>query len=298
MAGKGTEFEQFLAGEVERYKGVTVPVRVPFICRKIIKRVPLSRLHPNPDDEFCFPDIGPNMGIISNYEKDYHRFGSSRTDAAMAHSGIAEPIQIQKILPDGYMILNGHHRWAAAKRAGIKTLPVKIVNVTQTEDIRKLLSGVRNSKRVALDLDEVVFASEDEPAEPPLRFPWRRLYPQSIRLGIPSLFWYLGQHGYDVWVYTSQLVSDDEIMHLLKHHHAGAVCVVTGTGRNGRHSQHSDASVEKMIFEKYPFTFHIDQKSVLKISSATHEFEEFPLPGNAGWSGEVQDIFRKLDRNV
>ena len=298
MVGKGTEFQQFIADEVERYKGVTVPVRVPFIYRKLIKKVPLSRLHPNPDDEFCFPDIGPNMGIISNYEKEYLRFGSSRTDAAMAHSGIAEPIQIQKILPDGYMILNGHHRWAAAMRAGINAIPVEIVNVTQIEDIRKLLSGSRNDKRVALDLDEVVYVSEGEPAEPPLRFPWRRLYPQSFRLGIPSLIWYLNQHGYDVWVYTSQLVSDDEILRLLRHHHAGNVFVVTGTGRNGRHIQRSDTSVEKMIFEKYPFTFHIDQKSILKISGADHEFEEFPLPGKSGWSGEVQDVFRKLDHHV
>ena len=298
MAGKGTELEQFLQDEVNQYQGIAVPVRVSLLKRMITKKLPLSKLHPNPDDEFCFPDIGPNMGIISKYVKDFCRFQGSMQDAAMAGSGIAEPIQVQKIRPDGYMILNGHHRWAAAMRVGIPSLPVKIVNVTQVEDIRKLLSGARNNKRVALDLDEVVFAADGEPTEKPLRFPWNRLYPQSIRLGIPALCWYLNQHNYDVWVYTSQLISDDQIQRLLLHHHTGAVYVVTGTGRNGRHLKHTDVSVEKMIGEKYPFTYHIDQKAVLKVSSATREFEEFLLPGEAGWSREVQDVFRKQEQHV
>lgn len=110
------------------------------------------------------------------------------------------------------------------------------------------------------------------------------------------MFWYLNQHFYDVWVYTSRLVSDDEICRLLRHHHAGHVFVVTGAGKKGG-SKEQKASLEKMIFEKYPVTYHIDQKSVLKISGATREFEGFSLPGEAVWSREVQDVFRKQDRN-
>lgn len=31
----------------------------------LVKSVRTDRLHPNPDDEFCFPDVGPNYGIIN-----------------------------------------------------------------------------------------------------------------------------------------------------------------------------------------------------------------------------------------
>ncbi|MBW7475183.1 ParB/RepB/Spo0J family partition protein [Paenibacillus oenotherae] len=34
-----------------------------------------------------------------------------------------------KILEDGtFQIVNGHHRWWAAKQVGITTVPVKVVN--------------------------------------------------------------------------------------------------------------------------------------------------------------------------
>ena len=55
------------------------------------------------------------------------------------------------------MILNGHHRWAAALRLGFKTVPVKIVNLTQQTDIEKMLAASKHDKRVSLDLDETIF---------------------------------------------------------------------------------------------------------------------------------------------
>ena len=292
MTGKGTELQQFLSDEVSRYEGICMPVRTSLFRRLTTKQLPLSKLHPNPEDEFCDPDIGPNMGIISKYEADFRRFHGDRQEAAMSGSGVFEPIQVQKIRPDGYMILNGHHRWIAARRAGMKTIPVEIVNVTWDKDVRKLLSGVRHDRRVALDLDEVVFASAGEPAEKPLSFPWNRLYPQSVRLGIPSLFYFLHERQYDIWVYTSQLISDDQLRRLFRHHHAGSVYVITGIGRKSK-PRRAASAMEKMIREKYPTTFHIDQRSVLKTSGADHAFEEFPLPGKAAWSREVQDVFRK-----
>ena len=43
---------------------------------------------------------------------------------------VNEPIPVEKMYPEGYMILNGHHRWAAALRLGQPEIPVKIVNLT------------------------------------------------------------------------------------------------------------------------------------------------------------------------
>ena len=290
-----SDLKQLLEKEVSKYKGIAVPVRSSLLFRLTTDKLPLRKLHPNPDDDFCFPDIGPSESIISNYIKEFSRFHHDITAAEMAGSQVFDPIHVQKIRPKGYMILNGHHRWAAALRSGHKTIRVKIVNVTREKDIRKALKGVQNIRRVALDLDEVVFAAPDEPAEKKLRFPWCKLYPQPVRIGIPSLFHYLAERHYDIWVYSYQLISDDHIRRLFRHYHAGVPFIFTGIGQQGLHSKDALTGMEKMICDKYQVTFHIDQKSVLRISGG--EFQDYPLPGNAVWSAEVEDIFRKLDQN-
>lgn len=290
-----SELKQFLEEEVSKYKGIAIPVRSSWLRRLTKKRLPLSVLHPNPDDEFCQPEIGPNESIISNYIKEFALYKNSQFSAKTSGSSVLDRIYVQKIHPMGYMILNGHHRWAAALRSGHTDIGVKIVNVTQEKDIRKMLKYVRNTRRVALDLDEVIFAAPGEAAEKKPGFPWNRMYPNAVRLGIPSLFNYLAKHRYDIWVYSYQLVSDDYIRRLFRRYHAGVPFIFTGIGKQGGHSGGSLSGMEKMINEKYPVTYHIDQKSVLRISGG--EFQEYPLPGNAVWSAEVEDIFRKLEQN-
>jgi len=78
----------------------------------LVRRVKCSKLHPNLEDEFCDPNIGPSHRIISEYEKQYMD-GDQR--AGDYFHFCSEPVVVQKMYPDGYMILNGHHRWAAAK---------------------------------------------------------------------------------------------------------------------------------------------------------------------------------------
>ena len=39
-----------------------------------------------------------------------------------------EPVIVHKMKPDGYMILNGHHRWAAALKTGLSKLRIEITN--------------------------------------------------------------------------------------------------------------------------------------------------------------------------
>ena len=78
-------------------------------------------------------------------------------------SGAKEPVMVEKTRPDGYMILNGHHRWAAAYRVGLRKLKIKIVDLTTQRDIRKMLENATSDKRVTLDLDEVVFRPATDP---------------------------------------------------------------------------------------------------------------------------------------
>ena len=39
-----------------------------------------------------------------------------------------EPVIVHKMQPDGYLILNGHHRWAAALKTGLDKIRAEIIN--------------------------------------------------------------------------------------------------------------------------------------------------------------------------
>ena len=281
-------FRDFIASEVKKYKGVAVPVWTGFLKRHLIKELPCRKLHPNPDDEFTFPDIGPNDGIISDYmEKIRH-------NQLYGVRIFEDPLIVQQIRPDGYMLLNGHHRWAAAIRMNLAKVPVQIVNLTQAVDIKKMLQNSRNNKRATLDLDEVVFRpAQDELAEKALPFFVRRRYPEHLRLGIPALFSYLNLHGYDIWVYSSDYHSLDHIRRLFLLYHVNVTGIVTGTGRKSK-----DPFMKKMdtmIAEHYPVTVHIDEKSVVRIENS--DFDEYPIADSgAGWSAAVMDVIEKMKK--
>ena len=108
MVENNTGFQDYLKKEIENTRGISVPVRAGFLSRLLIRRTACKNLHPNPEDEFCSPTIGPNAQIISKYCQDFRRFGS-RSSVEYAW----EPLTVEKMRPSGYMILNGHHRWAA-----------------------------------------------------------------------------------------------------------------------------------------------------------------------------------------
>jgi len=292
MSGKNTQFDEFIAGEVRKYKGIYVPVKSSVLRRIFIKKAACAKLHPNPGDEFCVPGIGPNYEIVSNYEQEFRTSLRKSYMRAYTHADKHEPLIVERIRPDGYLILNGHHRWAAAVRSGLPALPIKIVNLTQETDIRKMLQTSRHNKRVTLDLDEVVFRAEnDGPLEKALSFPLNRVYRERLRLGVPALFRFLNMNGYDIWVYTARYYSFDYIRRLFKMHNAHVSGIVTGTARKTQAGQEERKAIETLIANKYSVTVHIDNGTVLRIAGDTKTFEEYRLSGSAaGWSGEIMDV--------
>ena len=79
-------------------------------------------LHANPDDEFSMGTIGPNDSIISNYCQ------IARREYSLSEAVYDEPIIVNKLERDGYLILNGHHRWAGAIMAHVPKVRIAIVN--------------------------------------------------------------------------------------------------------------------------------------------------------------------------
>ncbi len=295
MAGAQTELEEYLAGEIRKYKGVTVPLRAGMLERMTKKKLPCDRLHPNPADEFCHPDVGPSFRIIGEYEKKIRKAMLFDLDP------FEEPVMVEKMHPDGYLILNGHHRWAAAMRCGAKKIPVKIVNLTQDTDIEKVLLRSQHNKRATFDLDEVVFGGmSDGQLEKPLRFPKRNFYRERLVLGIPALFYFLSAHGYDIWVYTASYYSYDYLKHLFRLYHAHVDGVVTGTERkveDTKENREKREKVKELFNSNYRENITIDKAMVLRTNPGKREYEEYPLSGNASdWSAEVLTILEGFEK--
>ena len=149
MAGNQTRLQAYLEEEIKKYKGVYVPIKSGVLRRPLVRRASCQRLHPNPHDVFCDPKVGPATDIVSKYEKD---IGVKQQHAQTDY--FKEPLIVERIHPDGYMILNSHHRWAAAMLRNLKAVPIRIVNLTHAGDIERMLQNARHAKLASLDLDE------------------------------------------------------------------------------------------------------------------------------------------------
>lgn len=290
MAGTNARFDEFLAQEVQTTKGLFFPVKTSILRRLLTRKAYCEDLHPNPEDEFCVPKIGPNYKIISEYQQMYV---NAMKRSQNWYEG--EPIIVERTHPEGYRIINGHHRWAAALRIGQPTIPVRVVNLTHEEDVKKILENSSHTKRAALDLDEVLFRGEG-PLERPLPFPWSKLYPERLRRGVSALFHFLAKNGYDIWLYSSNYYSTDYIQRYFRRYHGKITGVMTAVGKRAKAADDAGKSLEKLITNKYRFTVHIDNESVLQIVKETKDLREFALSGDdALWSREVMDAITQIE---
>jgi hypothetical protein len=289
-----SEFDEFVQNDVKKQKGVYMPVQASLAERLTTRHLPMEKLHPNPDDEFAFPDIGPNYQIISKYVEDImtaYRMKLEPFDD--------DPIIVEKLHPEGYLILNGHHRWAAAMRMHLKKIRVKIVNLALESDIKKIIEKSEHNKRATLDLDEVVFKSEDKKGlEKPLGFPYNLRYKQRLRLGIPALFYALSKRGYDIWVYSSNYYSIDDIRDFFRCYHVYVDGIITGLAKKNAQTNKKSNKIEKLMSSKYGITLHIDDDMLLRTKKQTAEFEEYKLDvPPEEWAKKAITIIEEIERN-
>ena len=289
-----SEFDEFVLNDVKKQKGVYMPVQASLAERLTTRHLPMEKLHPNPDDEFAFPDIGPNYQIISKYVEDImtaYRMKLEPFDD--------DPIIVEKMHPEGYLILNGHHRWAAAMRMHLKKIRVKIVNLALESDIKKIIEKSEHNKRATLDLDEVVFKSGDKKGlEKPLGFPYNLRYKQRLRLGIPALFYALSKRGYDIWVYSSNYYSIDDIRDFFRCYHVYVDGIITGLAKKNAQTNKKSNKIEKLMSSKYGITLHIDDDMLLRTKKQTAEFEEYKLDvPPEEWAKKAINIIEEIERN-
>ncbi len=285
------ELMKYIKADLEKNDGLIMPVKAGFLEQIFVKKLSPKKLHPNPQDEFCSNGIGPNYAIIEKYKQQILK------NKEYEVSLFDEPVIIEKIRPDGYLLLNGHHRWGAALSLGLKTIPVKITNLTTGSDIVRDLSKTTREKRASINLDDVVFCQPElEAAEKPLFFPYSRIFRERVRKGIPSLFYALQNAGYDVWVYTSGYASTDYISQLFRHYHIKVDGIINGL----RHTEPNGISTydraKSLMEKKYKITLHIETDHVLWIRLGTKEFDDYPVEAqNEKWANNVISIVRNLN---
>ena len=292
-AAESFDLTKYVADDIAKYSGISMPVKANLLQRLLIKKLPCKKLHMNPDDEFTHPEVGPSYRVISEYTQKFVQ----NYEVTGNYFFQQEPLIVEKLYPDGYRILNGHHRWAAAVKLNHKKINVNVVNMTHEAEIKEIIRNSKHDKRVTMDLDEVVFFDEkimtQDSAEKPLGFPYNRFYKEKLRLGIPALFRCLERNGYDIWVYSSKYYSSDYIKALFHKYHVNVTGIVAGMEKRKEKKNKYD----NLLKEKYKNTLHIDNELVLKIDTQTGDFNEYNINSSSGWSKNIIEIIGKIARD-
>ena len=108
--------------DLEKYNGRRELVQANFIDILTVRHLSPDQMHVNPDDDFVNPKVGPNEEIVDKY------IDEARRDMEMGKMSFDEAIMVSKLEEGEYMIVNGHHRWAAAIKVGLTEVRVVVVN--------------------------------------------------------------------------------------------------------------------------------------------------------------------------
>ena len=122
QTGLRSAFFAYVQEDLAAYEGKREVVKAGLVERLVVRRISVDDMHVNPDDEFCDPNVGPSDRIINEYVHEIPRLWNCQEPI------FPSPVVVYKIKPEGYMILNGHHRWAAAVKSGLGKIRAAIIN--------------------------------------------------------------------------------------------------------------------------------------------------------------------------
>ncbi|MBR2281248.1 MAG: HAD family hydrolase [Spirochaetales bacterium] len=155
--------------------------------------------------------------------------------------------------------------------------------------MRKGSFGKELRMRVSFDLDEVIFVSpEDHKTEPPLRFPFNRIFRERVRLGAPALVKELRSQGYEVWVYTSSYRSTRYIRRLFRLYGMRLDGIVNAQRHNREVQGNRTEPMPTKMPSHYRISLHIDDESVFAAYGKEYGFDVFPLKAqDDDWAEKV-----------
>ena len=145
--------------------------------------------------------------------------------------------------------------------------------------IKKNIPEITNNKiRVSFDLDEVLFVCPDtHKTEPPLRFPFDRIYKERLRLGTPRLVKRLQGLGYEVWVYTSSFRSEKYIRRLFRHYGVRFDGIVNGNRHLKEVQRNNKTTLPQKVPSRYRISLHVDDETVICTLGRQYGFDAYQL---------------------
>ena len=115
--------------------------------------------------------------------------------------------------------------------------------------------------KISFDLDEVLFVRPDKyETEPPLRFPYNKLYPERLRKGTVDLIHQLQEEGFEVWVYTSSFRTAVYIRALFRHYGVRFDDIVNGFRHRDEVQAGHDEPMPQKTPNRYRISLHIDDE--------------------------------------
>lgn len=287
MSQYPSDYTENVLNKIKNHKEDYKTIKASFFERYMKKKCSPKKMYPNPEDEFSHENIGPSFEIIENYETEARHLQSYSMPI------FSERIIVEKLVNGSFLIINGHHRWFAALRAGIKAVNIKIVNLVHAEDVERMLERSHNTKSVSFDFDEVILCSEKDNQATVKDTVIMKHIPERLRKGAPNIIHQLQEKGVDVWVYTSKYYSEEYINRFFSMYDLKIDGVINGFN-DKRKGCNSDLKQAKEQFNnKYNISLHIDLLSVLYVNRLTKEYENYDIDSGKSWSVEITDIINE-----
>ena len=132
--------------------------------------------------------------------------------------------------------------------------------------------------KVSFDLDEVLFVHPDtHKTEPPLRFPFNKIFKERLRLGTPELIRRLHAEGYEVWVYTSSYRSEWYIRHLFLHYRVRFDGIINAQRHLLEVQQGHSELLPQKLPNRYRISLHVDDEDVVAANGRLYGFSVYQL---------------------
>ena len=132
--------------------------------------------------------------------------------------------------------------------------------------------------RVSFDLDEVLFVNPaNHKIEPPLGFPFNKIYKEKVRLGTGELIPKLQELGFEVWVYTSSFRSVNYIRNLFRHYNVKFDGIINGERHQKEVQGNRSYPMPTKLPNFYHISLHIDDEEIVATYGKSYGFDVFQL---------------------
>ena len=283
-----SDYIEKVVEDVEKYNGIRKVIKAGLIERCMTRFCAPEKLHPNPADEFSQAEVGPNLEIVGEYVTQIKFLEAHRMDV------FDDPVIVEKMEPDGYLLLNGHHRWFAALRMNVKKLHVKIVNIITDIDLGRMIGASANDKLVTFDFDEVLLTIDENNMATLSSTIFSKKIKERLRTGAPEVIRAFQNKGYDICVYTSGYFTEEDFNDFFSMYDLKADVIVNGVNEKRKAAGSADR-IKQLLKENYKRIVHVDNESVYDVDHVTKEFETYEIKDfDLSWDEGVKDIIDKL----